>query len=68
MRLDFNQHGSWRKGPDFDELDLNLVMEDSAKLADMILAKLRIVGEIGEVLWYRDPGWDWRRSGTRERA
>ena len=21
MRLDFNQHGSWRKGPDFDERD-----------------------------------------------
>lgn len=68
MRIDFNQKGSWRKGPEFDERDQELVKEAAAKLADMTDAKLRIVGEIGEVVSYRDPGEAWRNNKTRGQA
>lgn len=65
MRLDFNQKGSWRKGPEFDERDMALVQEAGERLAEMTDAKLRIVGESGEVVSYRDPGEGWRENKTR---
>lgn len=68
MRLDFNQKGSWRKGPEFDERDQPLVMEAGERLADLTDAKLRIVGESGEVVSYRDPGEGWRENKTRGAA
>lgn len=59
MRIDFNQRGSWRKGPDFDERDMELVQEAAARLADFSDCKLRVVGDIGEVVAYRDFGGSW---------
>jgi len=65
MRLDFNQNGSWRKGPDFDELDMEIVTHAAETLADMTDSKLRIIGESGEVCSYRDAGCGWRAVTTR---
>jgi hypothetical protein len=65
MRIDFNQKGSWRKGPEFDERDTALVKDSAEKLADLTDADLRIVGEIGEVVAYRDAGAGWRENKTR---
>lgn len=66
VRLDFNQHGSWRKGPDFSEANEQMIMDAAADLADLLDAKLRIVitGPREQVLWYRDPGgFEWRKAG-----
>lgn len=63
MRLDFNQHGSWRKGPDFDQRIGHLVQDVAARLADLVGSRLRIVGEAGEVECYRDVGGKWRKAG-----
>lgn len=68
MRIDFNQSGSWRKGPDFDERDIELVKEAAARFADLAGAKLRIVGESGEVCYYRDAEFAWREQPTRRRT
>lgn len=65
MRIDFNQKGSWRKGPEFDERDSELVKDAAEKLADLTDADLRIVGESGEVVAYRDAGSSWRENKTR---
>lgn len=65
MRLDFNQKGSWRKGPEFDERDMALVREAGERLADLSGANLRIIGEVGEVVSYRDPHEGWRENKTR---
>lgn len=69
MRLDFNQRGSWRNGPEFSERDQQQVKEGAAWLADLCDAKLRIVGDNGEVVAYRDAaGNGWRESKTRGQA
>lgn len=65
MRIDFNQRGSWRKGPEFDARDIDQVKPAAAALADLTGAKLRIVGSIVGVadqvlLSYRDAGFAWR--------
>lgn len=68
MRIDFNQSGSWRKGPDFDERDIELVKEAAARFADLVGAKLRIIGESGEVFAYRDAEFAWREQPARRRT
>lgn len=65
MRIDFNQKGSWRKGPEFDERESELVKGAAEKLADLTDADLRIVGESGEVVAWRDIGEGWRENKTR---
>jgi hypothetical protein len=68
MRIDFNQSGSWRKGPDFDERDMEIVTSAAEKLADLTDSKLRIIGESGEVCSYRDVSCGWRANKTRGAA
>ncbi len=65
MRIDFNQMGSWRKGPQFDERDSELVKDAAEKLADLTTADLRIVGESGEVVASRDAGCGWRAANAK---
>lgn len=65
MRIDFNQKGSWRKGPEFAEEDIEPVKDRAARLADLTNSDLRIVGDSGEVVSYRDPGKGWRENKTR---
>lgn len=65
MRMDFNQKGSWRKGPEFDERDSELVKDAAERLADLTNADLRMVGESGEIVAYRDAGCGWRSATTR---
>ncbi len=67
MRIDFNQKGGWRNGPEFAARDQQAVKEGAAWLADLTNAKLRVVGEAGEVVCYRDPGEAWREN-TRGQA
>ena len=65
MRVDFNQKGSWRKGPEFAEEDIELVKDRAERLADLTDSDLRIVGDSSEVVSYRDAGCCWRENKTR---
>lgn len=68
MRLDFNQKGSWRKGPEFDGYGWVNVMKAGERLADLTDAKLRMINDAGEVCGYRDPGKGWVDKETRGAA
>ena len=65
MRIDFNQKGSWRKGPEFDQRDAWRVQDAAARLADFANCKLRLIGDAGEVLAYRDRSGEWRAKENR---
>lgn len=59
MRLDFNLKGSWKHALNFDERDIDMVMEKAGPLSSLCNAKARIVGEIGEVCFYYEEGRNW---------
>ena len=68
MRLDFNQKGSWKHALTFDERDQVFIEEDAAKLASTVECKARIIGEIGEVVSYFEPGRGWYKPERQVKA
>lgn len=66
LRIDFNQKGSWRKGPDLPDLDEVYMRKVAEEFALMVGAKLRFVDSTGHVYAYwADDGLGWRETGKR---
>lgn len=64
MKLQFNQSGAWRNGPDFDATTIEAVKHHASILADITGAKLRILNDHGQVELYYTSADYWQDVGT----